>query len=197
MEYAEKMYLVPQHQLEKLKNENVRESIQQVVENDLDASIRNILLRSDLTQYEKAKLYSNILNRFLTIVKQGDRENNILTLSLPYSEHDHKDEQPITTPKDDSGRFDKKVTAPQKVWDDRRPLEWSEFIQAFAELNIPFYTVPNHNVRWAINSLKRPDTATPEYESPSKKVKISDIVTAESKSFSFVTEVGCFRRSCV
>ncbi len=44
MEYAEKMYLVPQHQLDKARTENVRETIQQSVENDLDVAMRNILL---------------------------------------------------------------------------------------------------------------------------------------------------------
>ncbi len=56
MEYAEKMYLVPQHQLDKARTENVRETIQQSVENDLDVAMRNILLRTDLNPYEKAKL---------------------------------------------------------------------------------------------------------------------------------------------
>ncbi len=54
-----------------LKSGTPRENIQQVVENDLDMAIRNILLRTDLDQCEKVKLYSNILTRFLMIVKQG------------------------------------------------------------------------------------------------------------------------------
>ncbi len=92
MEYAEKMYLVPQHQLDKARTENVRETIQQSVENDLDVAMRNILLRTDLNPYEKAKLYTNTLSRFLTIVKQGDRESGVLTQSLP--DPTHKDEVP-------------------------------------------------------------------------------------------------------
>ncbi len=40
MQYAEKMYLVPQNQLEKLQSGVARENIQQVVENDLDTAIR-------------------------------------------------------------------------------------------------------------------------------------------------------------
>lgn len=82
MEYAEKMYLVPHHQLDKLKSENARENIQQTVESDLDAAIRNILRRADLNPYEKVKLYSHTLSRFLTIVKQGDRESGVLTLLI-------------------------------------------------------------------------------------------------------------------
>ncbi len=48
----------------------------------------------------------------------------------------------------------KNVTAPHQVRDDRRPLGWSEFLHAFAELNIPFSTVPNQHVRSTISSLK-------------------------------------------
>ena len=53
MEYAEKMYLVPHHQLDKLKSENAHENIQQTVESDFDTAIRNILRRDDLNPYEK------------------------------------------------------------------------------------------------------------------------------------------------
>ncbi len=227
MEYSEKMYLVPQNQLEMLKSGTPRENIQQVVENSLDTAIRNILLRTDLDQREKVKLYSNILTRFLTIVKQGDRESGVLTLSLTNSDAGHKDVRPNTSAKNDevsedvvdevlknvpvrsmknsryildkmskakglsawneSGEFVfkgkavpgshmldllKNVTAPHQVRDDRRPLGWSEFLQAFAELNIPFSTVPNNHVRRVISSLKsRPGTIayTPEPERPSKK----------------------------
>ena len=49
--YAEKMFLVPQHQLDKLKSENSRGTIRQIVENDLDVSIRNILGRHDLDSH--------------------------------------------------------------------------------------------------------------------------------------------------
>ncbi len=47
------MYLVPQHQLDKARTENVRETIQQSVENDLDVAMRNILLRTDLNRTKK------------------------------------------------------------------------------------------------------------------------------------------------
>lgn len=101
MEFAEKMYLVPQHQLDKLKTESPRESIQQNVESDMDESIRNILHRNDLDVYEKAKLYSNALQRFLTIAKHRDLEVNTLTLSLPPSDHTDK-EQTTLADKDDA-----------------------------------------------------------------------------------------------
>ncbi len=83
MEYAEKHYVIPQNQMNKLRAGNARETIQEVVENNLDEAIRNILQRSDLDSYGKAKLYSNVLQRFLTIVKQGDLASDTLTLTLP------------------------------------------------------------------------------------------------------------------
>jgi len=83
MEYAEKMFLLPQHQLDKLKFSNTRESIHQVVENDLDLTVRNILQRSDLDHHEKAKMYTTVLQRFLTLSRQGDKESATITLSIP------------------------------------------------------------------------------------------------------------------
>ncbi len=88
MEYAEKHYVIPQNQMNKLRAGNARETIQEVVENNLDVAI-NILQRSDLDTYGKAKLYSNVLQRFLTIVKQGDLASDTLTLTLPKPD-DHR-----------------------------------------------------------------------------------------------------------
>ncbi len=88
MEYAEKHYVIPQNQLNKLRAGGVRETIQQTVENDLDIAIRNILQRTDLDPHGKVKLYSNVLQRFLTIVKQGDLESSTLTLTIPKHDAD-------------------------------------------------------------------------------------------------------------
>ncbi len=97
MEYAEKHYVIPQNQMNKLRAGNARETIQQVVENYLDVAIRNILQRSDLEPHGKAKLYSNVLQRFLTIVKQGDLESSTLTLTLPKQDVVHNDGDAGTT----------------------------------------------------------------------------------------------------
>ncbi len=103
-----KHYVIPQNQLNILRAGNVRETIQQVVENDLDDdlddAITNILWRSDVDQHRKAKLYSNVLQRFLTIVKQGDLESGTLTLMLPKQDVVHTDAPASTT-----------VTAPVKA----------------------------------------------------------------------------------
>ncbi len=97
MEYAEKHYAIPQNQMNKLRAGNVRETIQQVVENDLVVAVRNILQRSDLDPRGKAKLYCNVLQRFLTIVKQGDLESGTLTLTLPKQDVVHTDVDDGTT----------------------------------------------------------------------------------------------------
>ncbi len=71
MEYAEKHYVIPQNQMNKLRAGDVCETIQQVVENNLDDAIRNILWRSDLDLNGKAKLYSNVLQRFCNYSRTG------------------------------------------------------------------------------------------------------------------------------
>ncbi len=63
----------------------------------MDVAIRNILQRSDLDQQGKAKLYSNLLQRFLTIVKQGDLESGTLILTLPKQDVVHTDADASTT----------------------------------------------------------------------------------------------------
>ena len=87
MDHAQKIFLVPQHQLEKLRESKTTSTdVRQSVQNDLDSSIRNILLKPDMDLHEKAKRYSAILQRFLTVVRQGELDTNTLTLSLPVSE---------------------------------------------------------------------------------------------------------------
>ena len=83
MEYAEKMYLVRQQQLDSLKHNETPTNLRQSAENELDTSIKNVLSRTDMEQHEKAKLYSALLQRYLTLVKQGALETNTLKLTLP------------------------------------------------------------------------------------------------------------------
>lgn len=91
MEHAQKMFLVPQQQLNLLRRPSTHESIRETVENELDRTIRGILDQKTEDVYEKAKKYSAALQRFLTIVKQGEREQNTLTLSLPVEENDFRE----------------------------------------------------------------------------------------------------------
>ena len=85
MDNAEKMYLVPQRQLDRLRgNDNTTPlPIRQTVENDLDVSIKNILSRDDLDPHEKAKQYTLLLHRYLSLIKRGDLDTNLLTLTVP------------------------------------------------------------------------------------------------------------------
>ena len=83
MEHAQKMYLVPQHQLDALKQPTPPERLRQTVENELDEAMKNILNLPDLDLHEKAKKYASVLQRFLAMVKQGELEKGVLTLSLP------------------------------------------------------------------------------------------------------------------
>ena len=76
------MYLVPQHQLDALKHTTPRESVRQSAENELDKAIEVVLNSPDADLYEKAKKYGSVLQRYLSMVKQGLLEQGSLTLSL-------------------------------------------------------------------------------------------------------------------
>ncbi len=235
MEYAEKHYVIPQNQMNKLRAGNPRETIQEDVENNLDLSIRNILQRSDLDPYGKAQLYSNVLQRFLTIVKQGDLASDTLTLALPKPDVIHTDgdtnvNTPIPTSNNvvdvqdqivdeilhnvpqrslknvkfilnkmsnakqlstwtNTGEFVfkgrvingshmldlvKSITAPHTIRDEYRPRGWSEFLDTFAILNIPFSTINNPQVKRAVEGLKgksitQTQQMSPEIPYPLKK----------------------------
>ncbi len=49
----------------------------------------------------------------------------------------------------------KSVTAPHTIRDEYRPRGWSEFLDAFAVLNIPFSTISNTHVKRTVEALKR------------------------------------------
>jgi hypothetical protein len=81
---ATKMYLVPQQELDRLKKQmQGPEDIRQTAENDLDTAMKDVLNRKGLNPYDKIQKYTNLMQRYLTRVKQGERETNHLTLSLP------------------------------------------------------------------------------------------------------------------
>jgi hypothetical protein len=82
MEHTHKMYLVPQHQLDALKHNQPRESVRQTAENDLDKDIATVLNTPDTDLYAKAARYGAVLQRYLSMIKQGQREHGELTLSL-------------------------------------------------------------------------------------------------------------------
>jgi len=95
MQHTEKLYLVPKHQMDRLRNAPPRENINTSVEENLDSSIREILQRHDLGPHEKAKLYTHMLQRFLSVSKHNDVESNTLTLTVP-SQDGENEEAPVT-----------------------------------------------------------------------------------------------------
>lgn len=82
MEYTQKMYLVPQHQLDKLK-QSTDVSIRRAAQTELDKEMAEVLDSPGNDMYDKAKKYAGILQRYLSLVKQDARENSVLTLSTP------------------------------------------------------------------------------------------------------------------
>ena len=74
MDHTHKMYLVPQHQLDALKHTQPRDSVRQTAENELDKAIAMVLNTPDTDLYEKAARYGAVLQRYLSMVKQGQRE---------------------------------------------------------------------------------------------------------------------------
>lgn len=109
------MFLVPQHQLDMLKQQQQQQqqqqqyqdqntaSIRQVVQNDLDRAMSDILKLPDTDVYEKAKKYSQVLQRYLALVRQGEREKTVLTLSMPDTEIRPEDRRPDDDDDDDDG----------------------------------------------------------------------------------------------
>ena len=86
MEHTLKMFLVPQHQLDALKQLQQYEknrSIRQTAQNELDKAVTDVLNLPDTDVYEKAKKYAGILQRYLVMTKQNELEKNVLTLSIP------------------------------------------------------------------------------------------------------------------
>lgn len=78
------MFLVPQQQLLSLQQQQTTNgSLRQSAQNELDQAMGEILKQSDVDVYEKAKRYSSILQRYLAMVKQGEQEKGVITLSLP------------------------------------------------------------------------------------------------------------------
>ncbi len=68
----------------------------------------------------------------------------------------------------------KSITAPHTIRDEYRPRGWSEFLDAFAVLNIPFSTITNPQVKRTVEILKGKSTThthqmAPEIPSPFKK----------------------------
>ena len=82
--------MVPQRELDRIKSQQHHNTMQQpirsVAERGLDSEIQVLLNTPNIDDHSKAKKYASILQRYLSFVRQGDREQNMLTLSLPSSD---------------------------------------------------------------------------------------------------------------
>ena len=87
MEHTHKMFLVDKHQLERLTPTQSEDwDIRKVETKRLDSEMRDVLNRTDLTDHDKATLYSNILHKFLNHTRQAETEKSKLTLIMPPSD---------------------------------------------------------------------------------------------------------------
>jgi hypothetical protein len=50
------------------------ENIRQTAEKDLDTAMKDILNQKGLNPYDKVQKYTNLLQRYLALVKQGERD---------------------------------------------------------------------------------------------------------------------------
>lgn len=77
---SQKMFLVAPHQLNRLTQPE--SSIRQTAEDDLDAKIKAILNEPGLSSYENITKYNTLLQKYLTLMKQGQKEERRVTLTL-------------------------------------------------------------------------------------------------------------------
>uniref|UniRef100_A0A8C4T375 E3 ubiquitin-protein ligase TRIM39-like n=1 Tax=Erpetoichthys calabaricus TaxID=27687 RepID=A0A8C4T375_ERPCA len=92
-------YLVPQQQMAQLKQKAPASSnLLRATESELDKQMKFILERSDLSADAKDKLYTEILQRYLTFVNKGDKETGttVTRSSLFFSEYMHLTLDPHT-----------------------------------------------------------------------------------------------------
>ncbi|GLD55523.1 uncharacterized protein AKAME5_002856900 [Lates japonicus] len=73
-------------------------SIRETAEDDLDARMRAILNEQGVSSHEKIKKYNTLLQRYLNFMKQGQRDERRVTLTLqPEQAGDRTDPQDAQT----------------------------------------------------------------------------------------------------
>lgn len=80
------MFLVPPHQLNRMTQPAA--TIRETVEDELDVKMRAVLDEQGLTPDEKIKKYNALLQRYLTLMKQGQRDQRRVTLTLQREQPD-------------------------------------------------------------------------------------------------------------
>ena len=101
MKKAHKMYLLSTHQLNRLTQPE--RSIRQQAESDLDVKMREILDERGLNAHEKIKKYNTLLQRYLNLIKQGQKDEKKVTVTLqrdPGIELSEAERSEETTPED-------------------------------------------------------------------------------------------------
>ena len=77
---TKKMYLISPQQLSKMTRPEP--SIRQTAEDDLNEKMSAVLNDPRLNSYEKAKRYEALMLRYLTLLKQSEKERHRVTLTL-------------------------------------------------------------------------------------------------------------------
>ena len=80
MAKVNKMFLITPHEMNKLTR--TESSIRQTAEDDLDEKMRSILNEKGLSSYEKVKRYEALLHRYLTLMRQGQKDELRVSFNL-------------------------------------------------------------------------------------------------------------------
>ena len=81
MAKVNKMFLVSPREMDRLTRTE-SSSIRQTAEDDLDDKMRAVLNEQGLSSYEKVKRYEALLHRYLTLMRQGLKDERRVTLQL-------------------------------------------------------------------------------------------------------------------
>lgn len=123
------MFLISPQQLERLRRPTP--DIRMKAEQDLDEKIKDVLEDRSLSQYEKIKKYESLMQRYLSLVKQGEKEiqNTAVTLARDTSHH-HQLQSALKTPAKENEE-DENAGAREEEDVVKSEESWSELVQNF------------------------------------------------------------------
>ena len=106
MNHAKRMVLVPENTLERLQQRQqiLTPPVTQALKN-LDSEMTDILSSNQLDDEEKAKLYNQVLQRYLTYYDQRKGQPIHVKLTTP---------KPVETPKQEEAKYTTEEPAPEK-----------------------------------------------------------------------------------
>ncbi len=117
MEFAKKMYLLPSTDFERMKP---KQESYVAATSLLDSELRQILQRDDLREEEKARLYQQVLQRYLTLRQKRDEEP--IRLKVDNEKSESKPIANILKPLPKKYRADAVEVLNNLSWDDRGQL---------------------------------------------------------------------------